>query len=94
MDPSAIFSWLVAQGPVGVIAALCFYKWQKAEDRIEKLRDAFELKTKEYHETVLAAHKDGFQNSLRVEGVLSNATQVIATNTVALQAAVAKGSKE
>lgn len=94
MDPTPIFTWLLAQGPTGVIAALCFYKWQKAEDRIEKLRDAFEVKTKEYHETVLATQKAGFDNSLRVEGIVTNAAQVIATNTVALQALVAKGSKE
>jgi hypothetical protein len=91
MDPTIFFNALVSYGPPGVAAAFFLYKWQKAEDRIEKLRDAFELKTKEYYESLLATQKAGFDNSLRVEGVLGNATQQIATNTVALHAVVSNG---
>ncbi len=88
MELQSIIDLLVSFGPGGTLAAICFYKWQKAEDRIEKMRDAFDLKSKEHYESLLAAYKVNFDTAIRVEGVLNDNKQVIATNTIALQAVV------
>lgn len=90
---SGVFDLLVNFGPGGTLAAICFYKWQKAEDRLEKLRDAFETKTQANHETSMRAQREGFDNTLRVEGVLNNAVQVISANTTAIQALISRGDK-
>lgn len=92
MDAQGIINTLLNFGPGGVLAAICFYKWQQAEDRNDKLRDAFDLKTEQYHQAALLMQSKGFENSLRVEGVLTNATTVIAANSQTIAVITKQGA--
>lgn len=81
----ALIPELLKYGIGGLLAAFFYVKWQKAEDRYDKLRDAFDLKTAQHYEKTLELQRQGFDSSLRVEGALANSTQVLTANTATMQ---------
>lgn len=76
---------LLKYGIGGLLAAFFYIKWQKAEERNDKLRDAFDQKTAQHHEKTLELQRQGFDSALRVEGALANSTQALAANTSTMQ---------
>lgn len=76
---------LLKYGIGGLLAAFFYVKWQKSEDRYDKLRDAFDLETKQHFNKTLELQRQGFDSALRVEGALANSTQALTANTSTMQ---------
>lgn len=75
----------IAKFGIGALLAVFFYvRWQRAEDVIEKLRDAQVVTLKEHHATTMQLQREGFDKSLKIEGALMDATQTIAANNATM----------
>ena len=76
----ALVTELLKYGIGGLLGAFFYVKWQKAEDRYDKLRDAFDLETKQHFNKTLELQKQGFESALRIEVALNNSTQALSAN--------------
>lgn len=77
---AALLTEILKYGIGGALAVFFYLRWQKAEDRYDKLRDAFDLRVQQHHEKTLELQKQGFEHSLRVEGIIANSNQALESN--------------